>query len=154
MTVNQLRYVESMQVVYEVRAADRLAPLTEDEITFIAFAAAEELAYRYPNRPGGSRLNNRTVRMWLEDPATWSPFVDEVAIRRALAFDWDVIENLSRLEVRTFIDRLLEMEDPFEREGNDPHRLAAWTRGPARTKAMILKNVLKGRGLHDVRVSA
>lgn len=51
---------------------------------------------------------------WIQDPDTWSPYVDEIAIARALDFDWDVIHNLSRAEVAVFLDRLAAMDDAFD----------------------------------------
>src|SRR5690606_8401342 len=51
---------------------------------------------------------------FLSDPGLYSPFVDEIAIERALAFDWDVIARLSMRETEVFYDRLAEMDDPFE----------------------------------------
>lgn len=56
------------------------------------------------------------IKTWLETPEEWSPFIDEVAIGRALDFEESVIENLSRLEVAEFIGRLSEHPDPWEAE--------------------------------------
>src|SRR5690606_22271636 len=54
------------------------------------------------------------IQRFLSDPGLYSPFVDEIAIERALAFDWDVIARLSMRETEVFYDRLAEMDDPFE----------------------------------------
>lgn len=56
----------------------------------------------------------RKIQRFLSDPSLYSPFVDEIAIERALAFDWDVIARLSMRETEVFYDRLAEMDDPFE----------------------------------------
>lgn len=53
------------------------------------------------------------VRSWLSDTRTHSPYVDEIAVERALDFDWQVIDNLTRLERRVLVDRLQAMDDPF-----------------------------------------
>lgn len=56
----------------------------------------------------------RKIRRFLSDPSLYSPFVDEIAIERALAFDWGVIARLSMRETEVFYDRLAAMDDPFE----------------------------------------
>jgi len=77
-----------------------------------------DVAARYREATGDASSRTRPVRiaLLLADPARYSPFVDEVAIERALAFDWRVIERLSDLEWQTVTGRLAAMPDPWEME--------------------------------------
>jgi hypothetical protein len=49
-----------------------------------------------PKKRHGWRANMvvRAMR-WLTEPGEYSPFIDKVALRRAIDFDWPVIERLS-----------------------------------------------------------
>jgi hypothetical protein len=49
------------------------------------------------------------IIVWLRDPARYSPWVDEVAIERALLGDQGVIAHLSLLEQQEFRARLAAM---------------------------------------------
>lgn len=65
-------------------------------------------------RPFTGQTTLGTVREWMEHPERYTPFVDETAIVRALAFDWGVIENLSDLEREVLVRQLAVLDDPFE----------------------------------------
>ena len=62
---------------------------------------------------GGQSPSTRDAKLWLSQPETYSPFIDEVAVERAVNFDWDVIENLSRVEDAELIKRLAKHHDPL-----------------------------------------
>lgn len=51
-------------------------------------------------------INVNTVKRWLNNPAKYSPFYDEVALKRALQGDKSVFENLSLWEKREFWRRV------------------------------------------------
>lgn len=57
------------------------------------------------------------VRLWLSNPDRFAPFVDRVAVSRALGFDWDVIANLSLQEWAVVVSRLARMGNPFDYGG-------------------------------------
>jgi len=46
-----------------------------------------------------------------------SPHLDAIAVRRALDFEWDVVETLTAQEYSLFIDQLVDMKDPWS-QGN------------------------------------
>lgn len=74
------------------------------------------VTYANTNRLPGTttHVGRARVRQWLTSPEEWSPHIDKVAVRRALAFDWDVIEALSRAEYQEVIRSLAAMRDPWE----------------------------------------
>lgn len=77
-----------------------------------------EVARRYREATGDSSSRTRPARVGrlLADPARFSPFVDEVAVERALDFDWGAIERLSDVEWWEVVDRLAAMRDPWDLE--------------------------------------
>src|SRR5690606_13593957 len=70
--------------------------------------------YRHETGDKSARTRPSRIAALLADPARFSPFVDEVAVERALAFQWGVIESLSDLEWQTLIERLAAMPDPYD----------------------------------------
>ncbi|OCI32902.1 hypothetical protein [Oerskovia enterophila] len=56
---------------------------------------------------------------WLTQDV-WSPHIDEVAVRRALALDWTAIRSLTHLEYEELITRLARTYDPFGDYDIDP----------------------------------
>jgi hypothetical protein len=48
---------------------------------------------------------NETVTKWLKDPGKWSPYLDEIAMSRALSGDRKVFQNLSLMEAQEFWQR-------------------------------------------------
>lgn len=57
---------------------------------------------------GGRGITLAALKGWMADPGRWSPWVDEIALARALQFDWPVIENLTRNERRELIAALVK----------------------------------------------
>lgn len=54
-----------------------------------------------------------SVWRWLRDPAKYSPYLDEIALERAMHWDWGAIDNLSYAERREFVERMARHSDPF-----------------------------------------
>ena len=67
----------------------------------------------------GSAAKAEDVERWLRDAATESPFVDEVAVRRAVALEYEVFSSLTRKERGEAVGRLAAMDDPFDLESED-----------------------------------
>lgn len=68
------------------------------------------------NALGGAKrvkLTYLDIERWLSNPDHESPYVDEVAVERALGFDWDAIRRLTRHEREEFYDRLAASSDPW-----------------------------------------
>lgn len=70
-------------------------------------------------------VTRAAVKRWLENPSWHSPYIDDVAIDRALDFDWSAIDGLTHAERSVFYDRLAGMDDPFE---DEPEDVALWRR--------------------------
>lgn len=104
----------------------------------------ETLQHERPKGESSRRPSNQKLQEWLENPAEWSPFVDEVAVERALGFDWGAIGNLSRLEAQAFLDRLIELEDPLGEYG-DRDRFLRWSQGCKKDRRRITKALSQRR---------
>lgn len=83
-------------------------PLTPDDLTDDLVATLVEVT-----KTVGPQRERNTVRTWLLETQKHSPFIDEIAVERALDFDWDVYERLTLEERREFYRRLAAMDDPF-----------------------------------------
>jgi hypothetical protein len=65
--------------------------------------------------------NERKVYRWLNQPETFSPYIDEVAIHRALEGEREVYRNLSTFEARVFWERAARKSDASSRQAaEDP----------------------------------
>lgn len=71
--------------------------------TFIA-AALDAEGYTGLGRCPADR--RRKIERWFEDRARFSPYVDHVAVERALLGDEKVVRNLTALELRVVAERL------------------------------------------------
>lgn len=80
----------------------------------------------------GLGVRSHHVALWLSDPGKFTPFIDEVAIRRALNFDWQVYESLSEDEKMVWADRLAAMANPYG-NGTDPELDAILAKHSSRT---------------------
>src|SRR5690606_12897120 len=100
--------------VFEIAAAAEHALGYPGNLDRVVDLTVEQ--YRHETGDRSSRTRPARIAALLADPARFSPFVDEVAIERALAFDWSVIARLSDLEWQTVTDRLAAMPDPWEME--------------------------------------
>lgn len=94
------------------------------------------------------------VRRWLSNPVANSPHVDEIALERAINFDWDVIRALTIRERQILGARLARMRDPFESESESarwgvrgrvaapksPRRLA-WEQGTGAMQDALYRSV-------------
>lgn len=86
---------------------------TEDQVQ-AAVEAALPFAPNAIGRPNPSRSKMRgRVLNWFQDQGYWTPFLDEVAILRAMEFDEDAIKGLSGDERAELIRRLAAMEHPW-----------------------------------------
>lgn len=75
-------------------------------------------AYRIAQIVGSTR---GTVVKWLKHPEKFSPYIDEVAMERALNGDRLVFENLSLVERREFWQRAATLsEKSFKENLSDP----------------------------------
>lgn len=93
-----------------------------------------ELAGRYVSelRDAGYRGKGDTrkkdletqVVAWLTNPDRYSPFIDEIAVERAVAFDWSAFSSLTPAERREFGDRLAQMPNPLSEPEVLPNGLA------------------------------
>lgn len=97
--------------VWEIRAelasaklGDRMVDLPNDYGTYF------EVAKRYKARYG-EKISSSLVEKYLSGE---DPFIDPVAIERAMNFDWGVIGALTDSERSEFYARLADMEDPFD----------------------------------------
>lgn len=63
------------------------------------------------------------IQGWFERWYLYYPFIDEVAVTRALGFHRDAWEVLTTREHRTVLRRLAAMRDPYEAEGFVARRL-------------------------------
>lgn len=98
--------IEFRRNLYELAAAhpDRDPSMLGQE----AWEALEE-------KPQSKTMRSRAnVEMYLSDPDKWSPFLDEIALERAIQFDWKVIDNLTPYEYQELVHRLSEMDDPWD----------------------------------------
>jgi hypothetical protein len=59
------------------------------------------------------------VGIWLNNPDKHSPYIDDIAVERALDFDWDVFDNLTPDERDVVYKKLARMKDPWG-GGRDP----------------------------------
>lgn len=107
---------------------DQPAPLKATDSLVTTIRDAVLTAYPTPSskskdprtRASARRQTGDMVRRWLDDPAKWSPVVDDIAVERALAFDWDAINNLTDMERAVMVDALAQMDDPWsERDNQD-----------------------------------
>lgn len=76
-------------------------------LTTVYNLAAEELTGTEIAKIVGVPRNK--IYKWLNDPDSYSPFVDEVAIVRALDGEREVYENLTRHERSVFFERSAEI---------------------------------------------
>jgi hypothetical protein len=51
---------------------------------------------------------------WLGNPDKYEPYLDEVALARAINFDWPVIRRLTADETTELYERLAQMDDPYD----------------------------------------
>lgn len=102
-------------LAYEVLAEHNPDPwspaVITDELIDEAYDRVKHLYGRAAN--GGRAWLKRSIRAWLEDPATHDPHVDEVAVERAMALDHAVFMNLTDVEADVVRGRLAEMNDPW-----------------------------------------
>lgn len=78
--------------------------LTDDVLNLIYHEVSTKgraKGYRRHNLPTKS-----LVREWIENPDENTPFLDEIALDRAMEFDWDVIDNLTKRERHELHNRL------------------------------------------------
>lgn len=91
----------------------------------------------------------RKIQRWLADPATYSPFIDPIAIERARNYDWAVYERLSGRELSHLYDLLADEVDPYCEDATPGEemkaRRQAWERGPEVYKERVAHAVANRR---------
>src|SRR5690625_25584 len=105
--------IEFRRNLYELAAAH-----PDRDPSMLGQDAWEALEEKPRSKTMRSRAN---VEMYLSDPDKWSPFLDEIALERAIRFDWKVIDNLTPYEYQELVRRLSEMRSEERRVGT-----AAW----------------------------
>ena len=75
-----------------------------------ALAAHFELTTRQASQ---HRLGKAVCR-WLDDPDTFSPHVDGIALELAQGFNWGAFAALTLAEFDVLLDQLSTMRDPFD----------------------------------------
>src|SRR5690625_1530792 len=98
--------IEFRRNLYELAAAH-----PDRDPSMLGQDAWEALEEKPRSKTMRSRAN---VEMYLSDPDKWSPFLDEIALERAIRFDWKVIDNLTPYEYQELVRRLSEMDDPWD----------------------------------------
>lgn len=99
-------HIEAAYMVWEMIGDIDRTP-TQDE--------AREIRKRIDPFPGltgrkvGEQVQMWRIIRWFEQRDLYSPWVDELAIERAVAFDWAVIDRLTARESDVFIDRLADL---------------------------------------------
>ena len=103
--------------MYERDCADLPAEHPGVEITEeLAAGYVSELRAMGYGGNGNTRHGQRFVDQvltWLLHPERHSPHVDEIAVERALSFDWSAFSSLSPAERAVFGDRLARMPNPL-----------------------------------------
>lgn len=61
----------------------------------------------------GKPVPTELIRTWLNNPGKFSPYIDEVAVKRAIEFDFYVVDNLTVDEMALVIRKLAERSDPW-----------------------------------------
>ena len=109
---------------------------------------------------GYGNLRNR-IRRWVNDPDTFSPHVDRIAVERAKALDGNVIANLTGAEWNVLVDELAHLRAdrvPWAdaRFGGDRAHLAPedrdnheWWALPSEIRNSLRKAVAGRRALLD-----
>jgi hypothetical protein len=66
-------------------------------------------------------VSKSQVRVWIQNPQRFSPYIDEIAVKRALDGDRKVYENLSRVEQEEFLrrSRVISQQDLKENHYNE-----------------------------------
>ena len=108
MTKREKVWLAYAELCADTLGDDEMREPTMDRDTY------SEIAKRYKARWGESLgASKAEVYMLREDP-----WIDSVAVERALNFDWPVFHSLTRDEREVVYRRLAECEDPYE-EGVD-----------------------------------
>lgn len=89
----------------------------------------------------GTWVRVREVEAWLSNPRKWSPFPDVIALKRALRWDWGVVENLSDTE-RVVLARILARHPDPVGAVHGGSRRAAWLRGSPNARRCIQDQLL------------
>lgn len=149
-----------------LKASDALVEKIVQSVAVTAEAAEGRVRTRNAR---SSRLANlrhqlrQQIGSWLADPATHTPHLDEIALERALRFEWDVVEALSEAERDEWMRRLSAQIDPWddalEARDNDgvltqaSQRRMAWLEAPQEVRGRVSGAVLRRRS-RERKVSA
>lgn len=92
--------------------------LIDIEITDELVADVVTLSNQILDRDNGDTHDILRATTWLKDPQRFSPHIDEIAVERAVALEWDVIDALTH-EERKAVSALLAVHyDPFGMRGS------------------------------------
>ena len=94
-----------MMAIYPGRIPQRERVLEAYELHSDGFSLR-----KIADRIGG---NYSAIRCWLQDPGKFDPYIDEVAIERAMKCDTSVIPRLSVFEYEESARRLMQMRQDF-----------------------------------------
>lgn len=103
---------ERRRLVYEAYAylnserysEDDAIPLDEDVVSYIKSFVYDKVRVS---------VTEDEVLRWLRKPEKFSPFIDEIAMERAMEWEWRVYDNLSADEKIELYKRLANHPDPF-----------------------------------------
>lgn len=95
----------------------------------------------------GNHATRTIVRSWFLDRQTYSPYVDEIAVERALRWDRHVWDALTCRELSTVYDRVKGIPSPESSAHGD---YAAWLTLPMATRTNVLKATQKRRERAEV----
>lgn len=168
MTARKATWPERIQAVYDVAAEITDRELGTEVVNMIwTDELVREVRKRVVEKLGHAgleakaRLTSNDLRLahvhqWLGNPDKFSPFVDDTAIHRALAYDWSVIEHLTDTEQSMFYDALSLHPDPWQlgpvelRNGSAPidpehPRRMAFVNGPRKARDAVIEAVKNRR---------
>lgn len=108
------RLIEARTIAFDVLAEHNPDPWSPAVVTdAMVDEAYDRVKHLYSSRRGGKSWVKTSIRKWLDNPSTYDPHVDEIAVERAMALDHSAYVNLSEVEGDIVRGRLAEMPDPW-----------------------------------------
>lgn len=161
------RLIEARTIAFEVLAEHNPDPWAPAEVTpEVVAEARRRIRHLYADSNGLYSM----LRKWLSNPGKFDPHVDEVAVEKAMALDFEAYTNLTDVEADIVRSRLAEMSDPWgwgvDMSSDDPRnwnprgnrppspRAEVWLRWPKREREKLQYVVTKRRGRARAAVAA